>query len=302
MDEGEKTANIQSNHPPPAPTSEPKPVNTAIDEPTPEEQLANAEKQMSRFEKSTLQLAIAAVIMSALAAVFVCLQWIVMEQTLSEMKRSGNTATDQLWQAIGNMNWMAHIADGSLHQAQKSLDTTIEQDRMDQRAWVVIDSIEKTATFPPNPPFGTIFKFSIFPKNVGKTVARDVRIHSENPDASASFMENRHAILMSEDQLFHLSGTNKRAVMPDNPGPQALAPKAQSPVPVFSGGQEPKRYSDGQFRYSFILGRIDYTDAFGVSHWTHFCYFISNSRGELANCKYGNDQDSNGEKVPVKPN
>jgi hypothetical protein len=115
-------------------------------------------------------------------------------------------------------------------------------------------------------------------------------------------MEDRNAILMSQDQLFRISGTNKRAIMPDNPGPQALAPGAQSPVPVFSGGQEPKRYSDGNFRYSFILGRIDYIDAFETEHWTHFCYFVANSRGELANCKYGNDQDSNPEKMPAKPN
>ena len=174
--------------------------------------------------------------------------------------------------------------------------------RTDERAWVVISSIEKTLTIPPDPPFGTIFKFSIFPKNVGKTVARNVRIHAENPNASASFMENRHAIIMSEDQLFHLSGSKKRAIMPDNPGPQTLAPGAQSPVPVFSGGQEPQVLSDGNYRYSFILGRIDYIDAFGVKHWTHFCYFIENSRGELANCTYGNDQDSNPAKIAAKPN
>jgi hypothetical protein len=167
--------------------------------------------------------------------------------------------------------------------------------RTDERAWVVISSLNKTETIPADSTFGTTFKFSIFPKNVGKTVARYVKIHAENPDAAGSFMENKHAILMSQDQLFRISGTNKRTIMPDNPGPQTLAPGAESPVPVFSGGQEPKRYADGNFRYSFILGRIDYTDAFGVRHWTHFCYFITNSKGELGHCKYGNDQDGNPE-------
>src|ERR1700723_3659216 len=39
------------------------------------------------------------------------LQWLALEATLSEMKRSGDAATNQLWQAIGNMNWMARVAD-----------------------------------------------------------------------------------------------------------------------------------------------------------------------------------------------
>jgi hypothetical protein len=61
-----------------------------------------------------------------------------------------------------------------------------------------------------------------------------------------------------------MSGTNKKATIPDNPGPQTLDPGAQSPIPFLTRSQEPKEYPGGTFRYSFILGRIDYSDDFSV--------------------------------------
>jgi hypothetical protein len=207
------------------------------------------------------------------------LQWKTMNQTFWEIQKQTGFAQTTAADATQNMK------------------DAEEFFRTDERAWVVIDSVDKTATFPPESTFGTIFKFSVFLKNVGKTVAHDVRIHCENPDVPQNFMEDKHAILMSQDQLFHEMGTNRRSIMPDSPGPQTLAPGARSPVPVFTGGQEPRRYGDN-FRYTAILGRVDYIDAFGAKHWVHFCYVITNSKGELAHCKYGNDQDNNPETLP----
>jgi hypothetical protein len=52
--------------------------------------------------------------------------------------------------------------------------------RTDERAWVEIGRIEIVATYPPESTFGTIFKYGFYPKNDGKTVARDVRINITN--------------------------------------------------------------------------------------------------------------------------
>ncbi len=65
----------------------------------------------------------------------------VMRGTLDEMKRGGVAATDQAWQAIGNINWLARTMDGSLQQAQRALDASIEISRTDQRAWVGVVSV-----------------------------------------------------------------------------------------------------------------------------------------------------------------
>ena len=83
--------------------------------------------EMNPFERSTLRWAKLAVILSGTAALFVCLQWCTMKDTLSEMKTSGATATDQIWRAIGNMNWMARTADGSLRQTQLSVEQLSKQ-------------------------------------------------------------------------------------------------------------------------------------------------------------------------------
>jgi|ERR1035438_993017 hypothetical protein len=71
----------------------------------------------------------------------------VMQGTLEQMRSSGSVATDQTWQAIGNMNWLARGMDTSTRQAQQAmatsqaqsktaLDASVEAARLDQRAWV----------------------------------------------------------------------------------------------------------------------------------------------------------------------
>jgi len=48
------------------------------------------------------------------------------------MKRSGSVATDQAWRAIGNLNWIARTMDGTLAQAERGLNASIEMTRNDQ--------------------------------------------------------------------------------------------------------------------------------------------------------------------------
>jgi hypothetical protein len=168
--------------------------------------------------------------------------------------------------------------------------------RTDERARVVIGKVDATI-YPPDPPFGTTFGFSFYPKNVGKTVANSVRILVIQAMDEGALMSSKSGILRSQDQLYRQSGTNKRSKIPDKPGPQSLAPAEQSTAPVEIGGSEPKQLATGVFWYNYILGRIDYTDAFGVPHWTHFC-FVVYPRGKPVHCEYGNDKDSNPEPTP----
>jgi hypothetical protein len=52
-----------------------------------------------------------------------------MQGQLQEMRRSGQSATDQMWQAIGNLNWQAQSTQGALN-------LTRDQFRMDQRPYI----------------------------------------------------------------------------------------------------------------------------------------------------------------------
>jgi len=214
--------------------------------------------------------------------------------------------------------WYACIAAGQLTQMHKAtvaatnaataaqnatrteadtLKNSIQSFRVDERAWVEIGNIEKTA-YPANPPaFGTTFKFRFYPKNVGKTVATNVTIHLDNIFGNGSLLTNERGIHMFEDQLFKQQGTNKRSITPDKPGPQTLAPGEMSIAPVYAGGQEPKPLGTSYW-YGYIIGRIDYIDAFGTRHWKRLCLTVTDANGDLTYCQYGNDEDNN----PENPN
>jgi hypothetical protein len=74
-------------------------------------------------------------------------QLTVMRGTLDESKRSGEQSTEQMWSAVGNINWMARSMDWSQQEAKKgielsdkqsgkTLQATIDNFREEQRAWV----------------------------------------------------------------------------------------------------------------------------------------------------------------------
>lgn len=259
------------------------------------------------FSRTDWITAISALI-TALATVVIMvwagLQWYEMytggvdTRAIAEAAKQQACAAKSFAASADSINLGVGNAVGKLAQQANDAETFF---RTDERAWVEIGKIEIVATYPPESTFGRIFKYGIYTKNDGKTVARDVRIHINNLDnVGGDFEGNKKAIRMFQNQLFRESGTRKRVITPDIPGPQTIAPGELSPVPVYSGGQEPMK-DHNIFRYSFILGRIDYIDAFSVKHWMRFCYMVSNSQGELGHCQFGNDEDNSPEIPPQPP-
>jgi hypothetical protein len=159
----------------------------------------------------------------------------------------------------------------------------------DERAWLEIGHIDEVIASP-DQLSGGHFQYGIYPKNVGKSVANDVLVLALEATDGASFMSNRQSIKAHQDQLFFASGAHKRS--PGEPGPESLAPGEQAAVGAYAAGSEPKRLPDGFLVYSYILGRIDYIDVFGAPHWTHFCFYVLNAKGELGTCAYGNAKDN----------
>jgi hypothetical protein len=159
----------------------------------------------------------------------------------------------------------------------------------EDRAWLEIGHIDEVIASP-DQPSSRHFQYGIYPRNVGKSVANDVLVLALEATDGASFMSNRQSIKAHQDQLFFASGANKPSQ--GQPGTVSLAPGEQAVVGGFAGGAEPKRLADGFVVYSYILGRIDYIDVFGIPHWTHFCFYVLNAKGELGSCAYGNDKDN----------
>ena len=140
------------------PPEVPQPVNGPNAQPTAEQQLAEVEHEMSGFERGTLRWARVAVLMSALAAGFVCLQWremhtggadthdlAVAAKTQAEKMKSMSDAADKIRQASeGMVTQEQRIADETqkaLENSNKALRMSTEEYKREHRAWITLDGI-----------------------------------------------------------------------------------------------------------------------------------------------------------------
>lgn len=183
---------------------------------------------------------------------------------------------------------------------RKSTNATVEFFRTDERAWIEIDPIKpvlfitRRKDIPRND-----FRYEIYPRNVGKTPARNVSMKAETTASGEAFGTDAHSIATTQDKFLNLkfrdAATGRPVDISGPPIPRVLAPNTTAPVPFVLYGQEPQIFPNGHAFYDYLVGRIDYVDQFGVAHWMKFCFFVINQRGELRYCEYGNDEDRNAE-------
>ena len=185
--------------------------------------------------------------------------------------------------------WSACIFQGQLNEARKTTKLTVESFRIDERAWVEIQPIASSPTF----------RYQIYPKNVGKTAATDIRINALRGTAlnSITMGESASQLSMLQDKML-LPGGPLSDVPRANPVSKVLAPNTVATVPFIMDGQAPQIYPKDEW-VAYLIGRIDYNDAFKVPHWLKFCFFVVNAKGDLWNCKEGNDEDHNPELPPT---
>ena len=151
---------------PPDPTVEKtdlpeKPADTSQSQQDPTNELRR-EFKLFEILSFAIQVILAAVGIGALCIYSGQLK--VMQGTLEQMRHSGSVATDQTWQAIGNMNWLARGMDESVRQTQQAvasgkdqskvameasaaqskaaIDASVATARTDQRAWVGIVGVD----------------------------------------------------------------------------------------------------------------------------------------------------------------
>ncbi|WP_156992148.1 COG1361 family protein [Paraburkholderia oxyphila] len=183
--------------------------------------------------------------------------------------------------AAAGTAWQAYIAKESLNETRQTF-------RIDERAWLEIKVGDPEAQ-PPSPGFPRVFRYEISVQNFGKTVAHSVEVKMSNPSGSFQFVENPQ--YTAGMQAMVESGNNGQTKWT----PGSIAPNAAPTLPLLSAGSAPQKTNSSDTEYSFIVGRVDYLDAFNTRHWLRFCYFVSNDNGELRYCKSGNDEDSNPE-------
>jgi hypothetical protein len=183
--------------------------------------------------------------------------------------------------------------------ATDTLRQSAESFRIDERAWIEIEPIKPLLLTPGNDKFPTLFTCNIYPKNVGKTVARDIVVKAQDLGSMEEFGRNAEDMRSTQDKMllngFKEMGTNKPVIVPSNPVPKVLGPNTVSPVPFRMTCEAPQVFRDGHQAMHFMVGRIDYCDQFRIKHWLKFCFYAVNARGEVWACQEGNDQDRNPE-------
>ena len=183
--------------------------------------------------------------------------------------------------------WSAHIFQYQVSESSESF-------RTDERAWVEIEPIKPVLIAQENATFGATFTCDIYPKNVGKTVARDIMVNANDLLSAKGFDNDAATVRSTQDNL--LLGKNremesgKQLILPNNPVPKVLAPNTVSAAPFRLTCEAPKNHG-----VHYLIGRIDYCDEFKVKHWLKFCFHIVNARGEIWPCQEGNDEDRNKE-------
>jgi len=184
----------------------------------------------------------------------------------------------------------AYAAKSAAETAADTLNRSIEQFRIDERAWIEIDRIERSR-------IGPAFRYRLYPQNVGKTAAHGVVVNAaRSMQTSISLEGNADGIKRTQD------GILLNALPPEareNPIPKVIAPNTTAIVPFVMDGQAPQIFAKDE-RVSYLIGRIDYADAFGIKHWMKFCFYVGEANGNLWNCHEGNEEDQNAEFEPSK--
>lgn len=195
--------------------------------------------------------------------------------------------------------WSAFIFQGQLKEARKATNSVSDSFRIDERAWIEIEPITPIQISKEDATFSAGFICNIYPKNVGRTVARDVVVKAQDMGGMEDFGRNAEAMRATQDKMllggFKEMGTNKPVIVPSNPVPKVLAPNSVSPAPFRLTCQAPQHFPDGHQALHYMVGRIDYCDQFQIKHWLKFCFYVVNARGEVWTCQEGNDEDANGE-------
>jgi hypothetical protein len=188
--------------------------------------------------------------------------------------------------------WSARLFQNQLTEARKATNFAAQSFRVDERAWIEFDPVKPAPYSPRTDKFGALFEYDLYIKNVGKSVARDIEFRANRSGEYGSIAHGNDAkgMAWTQDQLI-LGKVPSGADIPfQNPFEKTLAPNTTATNPFVFRGQEP---INGMT--NFLVGRIDYCDAFGVKHWKKFCFLVVNPKGEFWPCREGNDEDRNSE-------
>jgi hypothetical protein len=152
--------------------------------------------------------------------------------------------------------------------------------RLDERAWVEIEPVKAQNIE------GKRFDFSIIPKNIGKTAARNVSFRVAAGSSVEDEADDEKELAFERERFEKELKKELKASKSGN----VLVPNSEPPVPLNFRG-----HARGEKNFYTVVGLFNYVDQFDVPHWKTFCLSATEKPGELEYCTYGNDEDNNPE-------
>lgn len=304
------------------PTEIAEPVHAPASEPATAEQLQAVEQQTNSFEKATLRWAKLAVFMSAIAALFVCLQWYEMHtggqdthdlavaagkqaDAAAKQADSARLQLEEMKKQVSDTHDLALAAKDQANAAQKTADTAHDTLTRSNRPWVGVESVQITqpigflkAGDGKDPTYFVNGSLEIIIKNFGSSPALSVKTFMEAYDPSF-FTKEKFDPKEPFAQLRKV-GESTCAVADGANGFTKKSPKLfggsifptegvtyNSGIPGFAKHE----FQVGQFIQ--LVGCIVYRDQFGeMTHHTHYCFVAPVGKtGTVNNCESNSDAD-----------
>lgn len=267
------------------------------------QQIEKVEEEMSGFEKSTLRWARTAVIMSGLAAIFVCLQWWEMHTSgtdthslaisagdqASRMQDFANRMKDQADQTKDLADRMKKQADetkiiaaqaviqanANQKLAQNAVDTLANAKksfRDEQRAWVGVQGTADSRGFTDKEPWQITVVFF----NSGRTPAQNVQtsgMYTTSPVPLSGPTPQQIAMLQFQPaQSIAPQGFYRESVG------EAIGAEGTSANQISGMQTLVSEYTQIKSKTLFLYyyGLVKYEDVSGKSHETQYCILLAN--------------------------
>lgn len=233
-----------------------------------------------RWKQTTLanQLMVITTAIVAFGTIFYVLvavyQWIL-------MKESGKQTTDQINKLIVAAQRIAATSTKSVTQAKGSLDASIDNFRLDQRAWVSVSEISPAPYVEGNIKVymkdGQKFKGEVVIKNTGKTPAFKVRTL-----VTLHYQKAGEKIIIDKKKLAPLSTSNR--IM--HPG--MIGFLQTSELDGLPNKADIENVVNRKF-FVYITTFITYEDVFKRPHFTEHCAVLMPDLGSFGLCKTNNN-------------
>jgi hypothetical protein len=213
-------------------------------------------------------------------------------ETAANAARDAVCVASRTLAANSQNNKVQEVANASAAQGAE------ENLRLEERAWVEFDPAELA----PAPEFtvGKTVLYRLYLRNVGKTSARNITARLNTVVASPA-LDFDNAAIRKYQIPNKIARQNEirfaRRVFHGKSGMQFVAPpilapgvRATAPFDVYvvlPGSESAPR----PINFTYFIGRVEYDDSFGGSHWMNFCFYASLDHGDIRYCQSGNDED-----------